>query len=200
MPDRFTAWGLPAVALSAMLSEAVRFPEAEGVKVTVIVQEPPLAATELGERGHVVVSPKSPALVPVTEMLAIVKLMLPVSVRVMVCDGLDVPMGSLPKVRLAAERLTMEAVPVPVRVTGWGLPDALSAILIDAVRLLMAVGVNVTLIVQLLLAANELPHVLADTAKSVALVPVTEMPVMVKLALPVLVRVVVRAVLVIPWV
>ena len=42
----------------------------------------------------------------------------------------------------------MEAVPVPVRVTDCGLPGALSTILIDAVRLLVAVGVNVTLIVQ----------------------------------------------------
>jgi hypothetical protein len=82
VPIRLTAWGLPA-ALSAILIEAVRFPEAEGVNVTVIVQEPP-AAIEAGERGQVVVLPKSPALVPVTEMLVMVKFMLPVLVRVTV--------------------------------------------------------------------------------------------------------------------
>ena len=51
-----------------------------------------------------------------------------------------------------------------------------------------ALGVNNTVIVQLLPAANELPHVLASV-KSLALVPVKAMPVMVKAALPVLVRV-----------
>ena len=80
VPMRLNACGLP-LALSAILTEAVRFPEAEGVNLTVIVQEPP-AATEAGERGQVVVSPKSPALVPVTEMLVMVKFMLPVFVRV----------------------------------------------------------------------------------------------------------------------
>ena len=49
-------------------------------------------------------------------------------------------------------------------------------------------GVKLTLIVQLLPAATGLPQVLVG-AKSPLLVPVTEMPVMVKLALPVLVRV-----------
>ena len=83
VPMRLTAWGLPA-ALSTMLTEAVRLPEVEGVNVTVIVQVPPLAATEMGERGQVVVSPKSAALVPVTEMLVMVKLPLPVFVRVMI--------------------------------------------------------------------------------------------------------------------
>ena len=67
--------------MSAILIEAVRLPEAEGVNVTVVVQEPP-AATEAGERGQVVVLPKSPALVPVTEMLVMIKLAFPELVRV----------------------------------------------------------------------------------------------------------------------
>ena len=66
----------------------------------------------------------------------------------------------MPKARLVAERLARAAVPVPERVTVWGLPLALSVMLTEAVRLPLAEGLNVTLIVQLLPAATELPHVL----------------------------------------
>ena len=85
VPPRLTAWGLPAVALSARLTEAVRLPEAEGVKVTVIVQLP-LAPSDPPLYGQVpaVVRAKSPALLPVTVMLVTVKLTLPVFVRVTV--------------------------------------------------------------------------------------------------------------------
>jgi hypothetical protein len=76
-------------------------------------------------------------------------------------------------------------VPVPVRVTVWGLPLALSVIVTEAVRFPLAVGVNVTLIVQLPAAATELPQVFVS-AKSPAFVPVIAMLVMLKAALPVL--------------
>jgi hypothetical protein len=69
-------------------------------------------------------------------------------------------MGSVLKVRIVAERLAAGAVPVPERPTVWGLPLALSLILTEAVRLPLAVGVKVTLIVQLAPAATELPQVL----------------------------------------
>ena len=65
---------------------------------------------------------------------------------------------------------------------------ALSVILSEAVRLALAEGVKVTLMVQLPPAATELPQVLV-WAKSLALVPVTVTLVMVNVALPVLVRV-----------
>ena len=58
------------------------------------------------------------------------------------------------------ERLATAAVPVPERLTVCGLPLALSVMLTEAVRLPLAEGVNVTRIVQLALAATELPHVL----------------------------------------
>ena len=45
MPVRLTVCGLP-VALSVMVTEAVRLPGAVGVKVTLMVQLPP-AGTEL---------------------------------------------------------------------------------------------------------------------------------------------------------
>ena len=59
-----------------------------------------------------------------------------------------------------AERLTTVAVPVPERLTVCGLPLALSVMLTAAVRLPLAAGVNVTLIVQLAPAGTELPQVL----------------------------------------
>jgi hypothetical protein len=45
VPERLTVWGLP-VALSATLSEALRVPVAEGLKVTLIVQFEPAATLE----------------------------------------------------------------------------------------------------------------------------------------------------------
>ena len=50
--------------------------------------------------------------------------------------------------------------PVPERLTVWGLPLALSAILSVAVRTPLAEGVKVMLIVQLAPASTELPQVL----------------------------------------
>ena len=61
----------------------------------------------------------------------------------------------------------------------------MSEMLTAAVRVPAAVGVNVTLIVQLLFAATELPQVFVS-AKSPGLVPVMLRLVMLKLVLPVL--------------
>ena len=80
------------------------------------------------------------------------------------------PTTWLAKVRLVGEMLTAGAVPVPVRLTLWGLPVALSARVTAALRVPLAVGVKVTLIVQLAPAATELPQLLV-CAKSLALVP-----------------------------
>ena len=71
----------------------------------------------------------------------------------------------MPKARLVGERLTTAAVPVaavplPEKLTVCGLPVALSEMLTEAVRVPLAEGVSVTLIVQLALAATELPQVL----------------------------------------
>ena len=59
--------------------------------------------------------------------------------------------------------MTIGPVPVPLKLTDCWLPDALlvlSVMVKEAVRLPVAVGVNVTLIVQFPLAASELPQVL----------------------------------------
>ena len=50
--------------------------------------------------------------------------------------------------------------PVPVKLTTWGLPEALSVTLTVPVRVPAAVGVNFTLMLQLPPAATELPQLL----------------------------------------
>ena len=54
--------------------------------------------------------------------------------------------------------LDVDEEPVPVSLTVCGLPLALSVIVMEPVRVPVAVGVNVTLIVQGVLGANELGH------------------------------------------
>jgi hypothetical protein len=84
--------------------------------------------------------------------------------------------------------LTAGAVPVPVRPTVWGLPLALSEMLSEAVRLPLAEGLKVTLIVQLAPAATLEPQLLV-WAKSLALAPVSARLEMLKAEFPVLFRV-----------
>ena len=84
------------------------------------------------------------------------------------------------------------ATAVPVRPTVWGLPVALSLIISEAVRVPVAVGVKVTLIVQLEPAATEEPHVLV-WAKSALFAPVIARLAIVRVAEPVLVKVIVSA-------
>jgi hypothetical protein len=185
-------WGLPA-ALSVMLTDAARLPLTVGSKVTLIVQLVP-AATEL---PHVLVSAKSPGLAPVRPMLERLTAALPPLVRVAVNVPLGVLTGWLPKQRLVGERLTAVAVPVPERLTVWGLPAVLSVILTDAVRLPLAVGSKVTLIVQLAPTASELPQLLV-WAKSPALAPVIVTLEIFRVEAPVLLRVAVPVPLVVP--
>jgi hypothetical protein len=83
----------------------------------------------------------------------------PVLLRVALCAALVVPTFWLLNVKLVGERLVPAAAPVPVRLTVCGLPAALSEMLTVAVRVPVAVGLKVTLIVQLLFAATELPQV-----------------------------------------
>jgi Na+-transporting NADH:ubiquinone oxidoreductase subunit NqrE len=84
-----------------------------------------------------------------------------------------------------------------MRETACGLPAALSLTLSDAVRVPLAVGLKVILMLQVAPAANELPHVWV-CAKSPALVPVMAIPVMLMAVVPTLVSVTVFAGLVVP--
>ena len=78
-------------------------------------------------------------------MLVMVNAALPVLPRVTVLAALLVPTGWFPNVREVGDRTAAGAMPVPVRGTVCGLPVALSATLMLAVRVPDAVGVNVTL-------------------------------------------------------
>ena len=129
-------------------------------------------------------------MVPVTAKLVILKVVVPVLVRVKVCGELAMSTGWLLKARLVGERVAgpVVLVPVPERLTAWGLPLALSAMLSEAVRLPLAEGVKVTLIVQLPPAATEVPQLLL-WAKSLGFVPPSARLEMLKAALPVLLRV-----------
>ena len=126
----------------------------------------------------------------------IVKVAEPVLVSVTVCAALVVPTVWLVKVSDVTERLAVVvgAVPVPVRLTVCGLPEALSVMLKVPVRVPDAVGVNVTLIVQLAPAATEPPHVSVSAKSALAAI----LPVIVRAALPVLDSVTVCAALVVP--
>ena len=72
-----------------------------------------------------------------------------------------------------------------------GLPLALSVTLSAAVRCPALEGVNVTPIVQVLLASSELPQASAISAKSPELAPPTESPLMLRALLPLLLKVIV---------
>jgi hypothetical protein len=100
------------------------------------------------------------ALVPVTARLVILKVALPVLVRVTVRAPLVVPTIWLEKVKPTGARLTAgpAATPVPLKVSVCGLPAALSATLRAPVRVPLAVGVKGTLMVQLFPAARLVPQ------------------------------------------
>ena len=69
--------------------------------------------------------------------------------------------------------------PVPDSRTVWGLPEALSLTFETAIRVPVAVGVNVILTAHLFRPPSVLPHVVDDSEKSAGSVPVNENPPMV---------------------
>jgi hypothetical protein len=109
-----------------------------------------------------------------------------------------VPTGCAGKVKEVGERLTSGvAMPVPVRVTVCVAVLALSVMVKEPLREPVAVGVKVTLRVQLALAARLEPQVLV-WEKSPLFVPAMVTLVMLSVALPVLVSVMGAAGLVVP--
>jgi hypothetical protein len=119
----------------------------------------------------------------------------PIFVKVTVCAVPATPTACPANVTLLGE-ICAEGTPVPVRLTVCGLPLALSAILSEALRLPIGMGVNVTLTVQALLGVTVAPvQASVLLAKSLAFAPPTVTVEMVRLAVPVLVRVSVWAVL-----
>jgi len=192
VPVRLTVWGL-LVALSTIVTAAVRVPGPVGANVTLIVHKAP-AATELPQ---VLVAAKSPELPPVTWMLEMVRLAFPVLVRVTAWAALVDPTDWLENDKADVEKLTTGPLPLPVRLTVWGLPEALSVMVRAAERLPGAVGMKATLILQLPPAGTELPQVFV-WKKSLGLAPVSPRPVILRAAFPVLTRVTAWTGLVVP--
>lgn len=139
-------WGL-SLALSVRVSVPVRLPMAVGVNVTLIMQ----LAVGATEPAQLFVWAKSPLEVIVRE----ISVPVPVLVRVTGCEALVVETDCPAKFRLVAERLTTGASPVPLRLTVWGLLMALSVRVSAPDWSPPAVGLKLTLIVQLALAATE---------------------------------------------
>ena len=86
VPVRLTDCG-ELLALSVMVTDAVRAPFVVGLKVTLMVQPAPTAMVA----PQLLVCEKSPLLVPVTAMLVLVRDAVPLLVSVTVCATLDVP-------------------------------------------------------------------------------------------------------------
>ena len=133
-----------------METSPLKLPIPVGLKVAVIVQDPP-AATLVPQ---VFVWEK--VVEPVIVMLLMPSAVLPVLLSVAVIV-LESPLFTLPKRRLVG--LNSTTVPVPVRLTVCGLPAALSVIDNVPVRVPLCVGLKVTLMVQLASAARLGPQV-----------------------------------------
>ena len=122
-------------------------------------------------------------------MLLMARVPLPVLVSVTACAVLGTPIVSDPKLRLGTDQVATGAVPVPVNVTTWGLPGALSTICIVADLAPTACGVNVAQILQEAPAPKVLPHLFDSGAKSRRSTPATDVLLKFSVAVPVLVTV-----------
>jgi hypothetical protein len=178
VPVRAAECGEPE-ALSATEIAAVRAAADAGVNVTVMGQLAPAAS----EAPQLLVWPKLLALVPVTEILVMVRGAVP---------GFESVMGSgvaavLTSVAGNASGFGLStacgAIPVPLRAAVCGEPVALSVMESVALRLPADAGVNFTMMVQLAPTASDAPQVFV-WLKLLAFAPVTDMPVMVSAAVP----------------
>src|SRR5205823_2776797 len=189
--------GLPP-ALPATDSVPVRAPEAVGVKVTLMEQLAPAAKVAGLVRqtfAPVLDAAKSPE--AANELM--VKAAVPVLVSVIVIGALVVASSWLPKPRLVGANPLSLPDALPICASVCGLPPALSATDSVPVRAPEAVGVKVTLMEQLAPAAKVaglVAHAFAPVlvaAKS----PEAANELMVKAAVPVLVKVTVIGALVV---
>jgi hypothetical protein len=155
VPVSATAWGDNG-ALFVMLSVAVRVLFAVGLNFTENVQEPP--APTLGPQ--LFVCEKSPGLAPLIATAEMVRVPVPVFLRTTDCDAVAVPTVVDAKFSEVGVSVTAGAAATPVPETGtdWGEPVALSAMFTKAVRLPAAVGLNVTVMLQLPPTLTLVPH------------------------------------------
>ncbi len=103
-------------------------------------------------------------------MPEILNVALPAFDRVTVCAGVVPPSDWVPKERVRGTRPADDPVPIPVRPTDCGLLGALSVNVSVAFLVPMALGVKVTLIVQLAFGATD-GWQLSVSEKSAAFVP-----------------------------
>src|SRR3989442_452938 len=165
-----------------MVTVAVRAPVAAGVNVTVKAQLAD-AATGPPARGHGATpepaTAKSPGFKPARAMLVMLRVAVPLLVRVTVCTGLVVLRRWAPKARLVGAKVTAGTIPVPASDTNCGLPGASSVMVTVAARAPVSAAQNLMLIVQLAPGATEpapVGQVLpAAKAKSAACAPVMVM-------------------------
>ena len=178
MPLSDTFCGLDA-PLSVNEMAPVRVPDVVGVKVTEIVQ---LALAARLDPQLFVSAKFLKRLMPLIEREAV-----PVLVKVTACAALVVATVWLANVRLVDDKLTTGAVAataVPLSETFCGLDAPLSVNEMAPVSVPEAVGVNVTEIVQLALAARLDPQLFVSAKLAEGLMPLIE-----REALPVLVKV-----------
>jgi len=124
----------------------------------------------------------------VMEILLMFRVAVPVLLSVTGWDPLVVPTRCPPKSKLPGVRLTRGWVPFPDRATVCGLFGASSVMVIAPVRFPAALGLKVTLRVQLAPAATLAPQVPVQ-AKSLRSAPVMEILARCRVAVPVLLSV-----------
>src|SRR3989441_3346804 len=174
VPVSDTDCGLPA-ASSVMVTVAVRALAAVGVNVRLRRQLAPTTTVAPFVQVVPAAMAKSPGFEPARAMLVMLRVAVPLLVRVTVCTGLVVLRRWSPKARLVGAKVTAGAMPIPASDTDCGLPGASSEMVTVADRAPGAAGVKMMLIVQLAPGATEpapVGQVLpAAKAKSAACAP-----------------------------
>jgi hypothetical protein len=167
-----------------MVTAAVSEPVVVGVKCPWIRQFAPAARLV----PQLLANPNEEAPVPVTAMLVMASVALPVLVKVTLCEALVVPTSWLPNDKLVADSETVVLTPVPPSEMLCGEPVALSVMVMAAVNGPTAAGVKCPWIEQFAPAARLVPQLLENTNED-ASVPVTTMLVIDSAEVPVLVNV-----------
>lgn len=124
------------VALSVITMVAVFAPADVGAKWPWMVQLAPTA--RLGPQ--LLANTNCEPLLPRTAMLVMVSAVVPLLVKVTVCEPLDCPTVTVPKARLPADRVTGGVRPVPLNAMVCGELAALSVMVMVAVKAPTAVG------------------------------------------------------------
>ena len=170
--------------MSATERAAVKAPAAAGLNSIDTVQLAPAASDVLQVVADLT---NELALIPVMVSEVSVRAAVPVFLTVTVWAAVVVPTLVEAKAMLVGDNVTagaVAAVPVPVNLTDWGEPEALSATERAAVKAPAAAGLNSTETVQLAPAAREVPQVVADLTNEPALVPVMVSEVRANAAVP----------------